>query len=138
MEQCKWQLVGMEICKQTSLSILKLRMELVCLNENQLAVNMKIIFCISAEMGSDYVAIAQDIIFNENTSLTQVVYIPIKNDECLENNETFNVKLYSTMDCVNITTGEVTITIDDDDSKLADLIVKSVMIKIFLQVLRSH
>ena len=97
-------------------------MELVCLNENlAVSVNINILFCIAAEMGSDYVAITQDIIFNENTGLTQIVYIPIKNDECLENDETFNVKLSSTMNCVNITTGEVTITIDDDDSKLADL-----------------
>ena len=69
-------------------------------------------------MGSDYVSIARDIIFNEDSGLTQTVYIPIVNDECLENNETFSVTLSSNMSCVEIMESEVNITIDDDDSKL--------------------
>ena len=68
-------------------------------------------------MGSDYVAITRDIIFNEETDYTQIVYVPIKNDECLEYNETFSVTVSSNMSCVIIVTGEVNITIDDDDSE---------------------
>ena len=73
---------------------------------------------VAAETSSDYVAIAHDIIFNEDTGLTQIVYIPNINDECLEYNETFSVTLSSNMTCVSIGTEKVTITIDDDDSKL--------------------
>ena len=73
---------------------------------------------VAAEMSSDYVAITHDIIFNKDTGLTQIVYIPIINDECLEYNETFSVTLSSNMTCVSIGTEKVTITIDDDDSKL--------------------
>ena len=73
---------------------------------------------VAAEMGSDYIAIAHDIIFNEDTGLTQIVYIPIINDECLEYNETFSVTLSSNMTCVSIVDENITITIDDDDSKL--------------------
>ena len=69
-------------------------------------------------MGSDYVPITRDIIFNEETDYTQIVYVPIKNDECLEYNETFSVTVSSNMSCVIIVTGEVSITIDDDDSEL--------------------
>ena len=72
---------------------------------------------VSAVMGDDYVAISRSIIFNEDTGNQQTVYIPIVNDECLENDEDFNVLLSSTMSCVVVTTGEVTITIDDDDSE---------------------
>ena len=75
------------------------------------------LFFTAATMGSDYVSIARDIIFNEDSGLTQTVYIPIINDECLENNETFSVTLSSNMSCVEILENEVNITIDDDDSK---------------------
>ena len=69
-------------------------------------------------MGDDYVAISRSIIFNEDTGNQQTVYIPIVNDECLENDEYFSVTLSSVMDCVVITNDQVNITIDDDDSEL--------------------
>ena len=72
---------------------------------------------VSAVMGDDYVGISRSIIFNEDTGNQQTVYIPIVNDECLENDEYFSVTLSSAMDCVVITNDQVNITIDDDDSE---------------------
>ena len=63
----------------------------------------------------------QELIFNEKTSNTQTVFVPILNDVCLEEDgEFFTVVATSDMDCVEIVNGEVTIMIDDDDSELCD------------------
>ena len=68
-------------------------------------------------MGDDYTAVARDILFNDNTDSMQTVLVPILNDECLENDEDFNVTLTTTMDCVQLVDDHLTITIFDDDSK---------------------
>ena len=58
------------------------------------------------------------LIFNQETSNTQIVSIPILNDICLEeDSESFAVTATSDMDCVEIENGSVTIEIDDDDSE---------------------
>ena len=44
------------------------------------------------------------------------VHIPILNDECLESEESFDVKLSTTMDCVSIGNNMTTVFIEDDDS----------------------
>ena len=59
-----------------------------------------------------------DVIFNKYTPNVQTVSVPILNDICLEEDgEYFSVVATSFMECVNITNGEVTIMIDDDDGK---------------------
>ena len=60
------------------------------------------------------------LIFNQETSNTQIVSIPILNDICLEEDgESFTVTATSDMDCVEIENGSVTIEIDDDDSEFS-------------------
>ena len=62
----------------------------------------------------------QELIFNEETSNTQIVFVPILNDVGLEEyGEYFSVVATSDMDCVEIVNGEVTIIIDDDDSEFS-------------------
>ena len=59
-----------------------------------------------------------DVIFNKYTPSVHTVSVPILNDICLEEDgEYFSVVATSYMDCVNISNGEVTIMIDDDDGK---------------------
>ena len=68
-------------------------------------------------MSADYTLVSRDILFNENTDTVQTVLIPILNDECLENEEDFNVTLTTEMDCVQLDDDRLTITIVDDDSE---------------------
>lgn len=70
-----------------------------------------------AEMGSDYVPVQHDILFDEYSDREWVVYVPIINDECLEYDETFTVHINAS-DCVNVTTDYVTITIVNEDGEL--------------------
>ena len=64
------------------------------------------------------------LIFNQETSNTQIVSIPILNDICLEeDSESFTVTATSDMDCVEIVGGSVTIYIDDDDSEFFLLVI---------------
>ena len=79
-------------------------------------------FCI-ALANADFRPVDVDLIFNENTPKMQMVSIPILNDVCLEpDGEQFMVVASSDMDCVNITDDEVTITINDDDSRFSPVI----------------
>ena len=58
------------------------------------------------------------LIFTRGASLVQCAYIPILNDECLEDNEeTFNISLSTTFDCVYLPEDEIEVTIRDDDSE---------------------
>ena len=60
-----------------------------------------------------------DLIFNEESSNTLSVSVPILNDICLEEGgEDFSVVATSDMDCVEIIGGYVNITIEDNDSEL--------------------
>ena len=70
-----------------------------------------------AGTGDDYTAVACDVLFNDNTGSMQTVLVPILNDECLENDEDFNVTLTTTMDCIQLVDDRLAITIVDDDSK---------------------
>ena len=74
-------------------------------------------FLFLADMNADYTLVSRDILFNENTGTVQTVLIPILNDECLENEEDFNVTLTTEMDCVQLDDDRLTITIVDDDSE---------------------
>ena len=72
----------------------------------------------SAVAYEDFRPVDLDVIFNKYTPSVQTVYVPILNDICLEEDgENFSVVATSYMDCVNISNGEVTIMIDDDDGK---------------------
>ena len=75
------------------------------------------VFLFLADMSADYTLVSRDILFNENTDTVQTVLIPILNDECLENEEDFNVTLTTEMDCVQLDDDMLTITIVDDDSE---------------------
>ena len=73
----------------------------------------------AATEGDDYIYISQKIVFNKDMLGPQSIYIPIVNDECLEEKEEyFTVKLSTPMDCVNLVDDVVTIHIQDDDCKL--------------------
>ena len=67
----------------------------------------------------------------------QTVLIPILNDECLENNEDFNVTLTTTMDCVQLIKDELTITVVSDDSKFSFSVGFIVLENTFFFVTRS-
>lgn len=57
-------------------------------------------------------------IFDEGLDETQCVYIPILNDECLEEDEEyFNITLSSDQDCVFFSNDTFEATIVDDDCK---------------------
>lgn len=72
-----------------------------------------------AEEGDDYIPISQKIIFNKDMTGPQRIYIPLVNDECLEEKEeNFTVKLSTPMQCVDLVDDVVTIYIQDDDCKL--------------------
>ena len=48
----------------------------------------------------------------------QCVYIPILNDECLEEDfEVFNITISSILECVTFSVDEISVNIRDDDSK---------------------
>ena len=55
----------------------------------------------------------------------QTVFITILNDECLENDEDFNVTLITNLDCVQLGDDRLAITIVDDDSEFVVLLVLS-------------
>ena len=75
---------------------------------------------VSALENEDFRPVQIDLIFNEETSNIQIVSVPILNDRCLEEDgEDFSVLVRSEMDCVEITDGQVTVLIDDDDSELS-------------------
>ena len=66
--------------------------------------------------GEDFVQIWQTLIFDSSTNTTQCLYIPIINDECVENEpEEFTAALYTEDDCVSFGTNSTTISILDDD-----------------------
>ena len=68
--------------------------------------------------GSDYITVSHDIIFDYYTDTPQRLYVPVVNDDdCVEENETFYVNLYTSMDCVHVRNDSLPITIVDDDSK---------------------
>ena len=67
----------------------------------------------------DFRPVDLDLIFNEESSNTLSVSVPILNDICLEEGgEDFSVVATSDMDCVEIIGGYVNITIEDNDSEL--------------------
>ena len=54
--------------------------------------------------------------WHEDSDLTQCVYIPIINDECVEDKEeTFNVSLSTEEECVEFGVYDITVVILDDD-----------------------
>ena len=55
----------------------------------------------------------------------QTVFITVLNDECLENDEDFNVTLTTSLDCVQLADDRLTITIVDDDSEFVALLILS-------------
>ena len=67
----------------------------------------------------DYVPLEIQLVFDEGLDLTQCVYIPILNDECLEDyEEMFYILLSSDQECVLFENTSYEATIIDDDCKL--------------------
>jgi len=73
--------------------------------------------CINfSSVGEDFVQIWQTLVFDNSTNATQCVYIPIINDDCVEDEpEEFTATLRSEDDCVSFGTNSTTISIFDDD-----------------------
>ena len=66
--------------------------------------------------GEDFVQIWQTLVFDSSTNTTQCVYIPIINDDCVEDEpEEFTATLRSDDDCVSFGTNSTTVSIFDDD-----------------------
>ena len=59
----------------------------------------------------------KEIVFNNYTERVHRLYIPIINDECVEYDEYFIVKISTDMDCVYLVNYTAHITILDDDSE---------------------
>ena len=71
-----------------------------------------------AVSGEDYTYLTHEIIFNENSEKYVYVYIPILNDECLEEDESFSVNITTSMDCVKLVGNtSVDVYILNDDGK---------------------
>ena len=95
----------------------------------------------TAIANEDFRPVDLDLIFNEESSNTLSVSVPILNDICLEEGgEDFSVVATSDMDCVEIIGGYVNITIEDNDSELLIAIFPLTSISIFPcpQGPRSH
>ena len=68
--------------------------------------------------GEDYIHLDTSLVFDEGLDTTQCVYIPILNDECLENErELFEIILSSDQDCVRFSEDSFEAYIIDDDCK---------------------
>lgn len=76
---------------------------------------LEMLFHTPAKEDDDYRGVSHKIVFNSDMLGPQRVYIPLLNDDCLENEELFSVTLTTEMDCVVLEDHEVTITIQDDD-----------------------
>ena len=75
------------------------------------------IFSLTATPDDDFVAIEKQVILINSSELPHRLYIPIKNDECVEYDETFSVHIDSESDGVVFGDKYQTITIEDDDGK---------------------
>ena len=70
----------------------------------------------SSSVGEDFVQIWHTLVFDNSTSTTQCVYIPIINDDCVEDRlEEFTATLQSEDGCVSIGANSTTVRIVDDD-----------------------
>ena len=73
-------------------------------------------FFTSFPVGEDFVQIWQTLVFDSSTNTTQCVYIPIINDDCVEDEpEEFTATLRSDDDCVSFGSNSTTVSIFDDD-----------------------
>ena len=78
--------------------------------------------CILDTADYDYVPLEIQLVFDEGLDLTQCAYIPILNDECLEDyEETFYVLLSSGQECVLFENTSYEATIIDDDCKFVKI-----------------
>lgn len=80
----------------------------------------------------DFVPIETNLIFDEGLDLMQCLYVPILNDECLEDNEYFTITLSSEQDCVLFYNDSFEATIIDDDCTLSDYVHATVCVCICL------
>ena len=88
--------------------LIKLRCEFITMSQS---------LCI-AVAGLDYVPVTQELVFNNYTQSLYRLYIPIINDDdCVEEDEYFSVRITTDMDCVYLAPYDAHITIIDDDSK---------------------
>ena len=68
--------------------------------------------------GADYISVSKVITFAVGLGVENCVYIPILNDECLEEDmEGFNVSISSDMPFVTFDVDEITVYIRDDDGE---------------------
>ena len=71
-----------------------------------------------AEAPEDYIRVVHQIIFNNYSVNPHRLYIPIVNDECVEQGrENFFVHISTSMDCVALRNEYVEVTIIDDDGR---------------------
>ena len=76
-----------------------------------------------SSVGEDFVQIWQTLIFDNSTNTTQCVYIPIINDDCVEDEpEEFTATLKSDDDRVSFGTNSTTISIFDDDCECPNFV----------------
>ena len=68
----------------------------------------------------DFLYTDKQLTFAVNFGIEKCVHIPILNDLCLENSESFSVSISSDMSCVAIdpSANTVQVTITDDDGEL--------------------
>ena len=71
----------------------------------------------------DYTPVSQSLTFNAAVT-TQMVVVPIIDDDIVEHSEVINLTLVSTDSAVILNPSTTTITIEDVDSKLALLFIK--------------
>ena len=61
---------------------------------------------------------SQELIFNGDSPTSFYVFVPVLNDECLEDTESFKVNITTLMDCVEIVGDSYAVVeIFDDDGK---------------------
>ena len=72
--------------------------------------------------GYDFVKVYQELFLNGDSPNPYSIYIPIKNDECVEDDENFFVYIYADSDCVELDDYNSSITILDDDGTTTFLV----------------
>ena len=75
--------------------------------------------------------IYQELLLNGDSPNPYSIYIPIKNDECVEYDEYFFVYIYASSDCVEFDNYNSSITILDDDGNFIYYNINNRLKKVF-------
>ena len=90
----------------------------------------KLLASLISPAGSDYTPVTTDLTFNStNAAIPQTVTIPILDDLLLEDSEDFNVTLTTNNSNVTLLQELATVTIQDVESKLKEVINHTVLQK---------